>query len=337
MLAFRAGCGTLCHSFQAPERNSGYTLNQALLSESVALHGFPIPSIAKEADTTVPEESVNLHERVKVIEETTITWKQMWTSLGVFTAVVLAISGLFYRSLIPNQISAGITDSPSLKERFGVVHDELKSLGGKIDKLQLTVSATLHPKIVAAAIKDITSGDKASLTKTLPNARNLLEVARQNKIPIPVKDMKEISKPLFGYYKNANTALKHELWLTFIGLANTKASTDSIIYPLSEGEITKAKAANNYFENADIDLSTRETWKDTVFKNCKISVSAPDKNLILDNVRFFDDEFQMLAENETSRKLFQTVVENDTPTVSAKVAVFSVGQPVVKETNPVTK
>jgi len=204
----------------------------------------------------VPKKSDDVHERLAKVESSAITYQWLFTSLGVFTAIVLAVAGFFYKDLIPNQISEGITNSTSLKERFTDVHEQLTSLSGKLDKLQLTVSSTLHPKIIAAAIKDATSGDKASLTKTLPTARNLLTVAREMKVPLREKDYKDISKPLFSYYVSAKEPLKQELWATFIELANTRTSTDAILYPLSEEEIAKARP-DNYFEGAEIDLSTK--------------------------------------------------------------------------------
>jgi hypothetical protein len=337
MLASGKSYDIVCGSFQASERIDSPPLNCAILSNPAELLDLPASSANKEASSTVPGQPASVSQRIAVLEQTAITWRQLWTSLGVFTAVVLFISGVFYKSLIPNLIAVGISDSKPLNGRFDKVEGDLHGLSGKIDKLQLTVSATLHPKIIAAAIKDVTSGDKVSLTKTLPSARTLLQVARQNKVPIAQKDLKDISRPLFDEYKSAGATLKHELWLTLIEFASTKTATDSILYPISEGEIEKQKAANNYFEGIEIDLSSKETWKDSIFKNCKIKVSASDKNLILENVRFVDDEFLSLAEHDTSRKLFQTIIENDRLEITSRVAVFSVSPPVVKDTSPLTK
>ena len=279
----------------------------------------------------MPTKSEDIAARIATIEaklneipKATVTWKALYSSLGVFAAIVLGVTGFFYTRMLPDKVELGISNSPSLSKSFVAVDKQFDSLVEKVDKLQVTVSSTMNPKIVAAAIKDATSGDKVSLIRTLPNARKLLTIAREMKVPLTEKEYKEISAPLFSQYVSARDSFKQELWSTFLELAHTRTSTDALLHPVSEEEVARAKASNNYFEGAEIDLSTRETWKDTIFKNCQIRISNPGNNLILDHVRFIDDEFNSVAENETSRKLFQSLLESDSPSVTKKVAVFTV-------------
>jgi hypothetical protein len=96
------------------------------------------------------------------------------------------------------------------------------------------------------------------------------------------------------------------------------------LHPLTEDEISQAKAANNYFEGLEIDLSSRELWDNSIFRGCQIKISEPGKNLVLKNARFLDVQFQLLEENAPGVTLLRSLIESDSPRLTKSVAVFSV-------------
>jgi hypothetical protein len=176
----------------------------------------------------------------------------------------------------------------------------------------------VSPKILAAALKDSASVDVASLPAALNEIRNLLAVARDMRVPVRGKDYNEISKPLFERYLSSKPPLKGEIWSILIDLASTRTKTDSILHPISE----QAKNARD----GDVDLSERTVWQNTIFRHGKIKISNPGQDLTLTQVRFVDSEFQA-AENDTDRKLLESVLQTDSPEVTATVVHYKVMPP----------
>jgi len=107
-------------------------------------------------------------------------------------------------------------------------------------------------------------------------------------------------------------------------LAETKTYTDAKLYPVHDSEVVEAKAANNYFEGK-IDLSSKTTWKDSLFRNCTITISNPDNLFSLENTRFVDCSFQVEADEGVKKKLVSSFLETTEPTLT--VPRFSVGTP----------
>jgi hypothetical protein len=84
-------------------------------------------------------------------------------------------------------------------------------------------------------------------------------------------------------------------------------------------ELQRAKRHDNLFDSGTVDLSQREKWVGTIFKNCKITVSRPKQNLNLVGVRFVNVDFESMPRNEASENLVAAIVSSDTPSVSKKV------------------
>jgi hypothetical protein len=279
----------------------------------------------------MPTKTENLQERVAIVEKTAVTWQQLFTSVGVIVLIVGGLASLFYKTLLTSQIEQGISKSAYLSKNFAEVEKQFSLINARLDKF-VSTSPILNPKILTAVLKEAISGDSISLASNLPNVRNMLTIAREKKVPLPDQTYKEISKPLFIKYDSAKQPLRQELWLTFIELANTRTSTDNILHPVSESEIQRAKDANNFFEG-NVDLSSRTTWKDTIFRNCTFTITNPGNDLTLTRVRFIDSEFQFVSESSAGRNLFQSLLESDISRVTAIIARFAVDQPIGK-TNP---
>jgi hypothetical protein len=300
------------------------------LLEPVALSVFPHSLCPEEILTAVPRNPDNL--KLAILEKTAITWKELLGTLGVILLVIGVFTSLFYKTLLTSQIETGISTSPYLKTNFESIGKQFEIVNSRLDKI-VSASPILNPKILSAVLKEATKGDAKSLASALPNVRNILSIAREKRVPLPDQDYKEISNPLFAKYDSAKTPLQHELWLTFIELANTRSSTDTVLHPVTDSEIAQATATGNFFEGKSIDLSSQTNWKDTIFRNCRFTISQPENDLTLTHVRFVDSEFSPMAENKTSLNLFKSFIESDGPTVTANVARFVVDQPIGK-TNP---
>ena len=312
-------------------------MNTTSFLEPVALRLSALPPRFEEVIPTVPTKSDELNDRLATVEETvttikttvgvieksTVTWKDLFLSLGVIILVVGLVTTIFYKSLLANQIEDGISKSLFLGKSFADIDKQFTLMNARLDKI-VSISPILNPKSLSAFLKAATSGDASSLVSALPNVRNILSIAGEKKVPLPAQDYKEISKPLFARYETAKQPLKRELWLTFIEFANTRASTDTVLFPVTNSEIAQANATGNFFEGKNVDLSSRKTWKDTIFRNCTFTISQPENDLTLTHVRFMDSEFQSVAENKTSLNLFRFFIESDGPAVTADVARFTV-------------
>jgi hypothetical protein len=219
--------------------------------EPVALSVFPHSLCPEEVLTAVPRNPDNL--KLAILEKTAITWKELLGTLGVILLVIGVFTSLFYKTLLTSQIETGISTSPYLKTNFESIGKQFEIVNSRLDKI-VSASPILNPKILSAVLKEATKGDAKSLASALPNVRNILSIAREKRVPLPDQDYKEISNPLFAKYDSAKTPLQHELWLTFIELANTRSSTDTVLHPVTDSEIAQATATGNFFEGKSIDL-----------------------------------------------------------------------------------
>jgi hypothetical protein len=269
--------------------------------------------------STPPENSVSLHERIAVVETTAMVGK---LALGGLVAILIGFFSFFYTNVIPDKVEQGISNSTTLNGKFTEVREDVKKLDGRFEQLISTIRPLVSPKILAAALKDSAAAEQASLPSALSEIKNLLAVARDMKVLLRGRDYNEISQQLFRQYAAA-PALRKEIWLTIIDVANTRTRTDAILHRVSDPELAKAKGTQNYFEG-NIDLSSRTTWERTIFKNGKIKISKPYQDLTLTRVRFIDDEFELVAEDQTSRNLLESVLKSDGPEVTAPVVRFKV-------------
>jgi hypothetical protein len=298
-----------------------------------------LPPVANKEDVDVHERLATLEtktelaQRISKLEAASdggVTWPKLLLAIGAFVTMLAVLTTLYHNVWLPNQVEAVIGKSSYLNNKFLGIDNQFKALGDKLDK-QLSTSPMLNPKIIGAVLKDATSADVVSLTASLSKVRNTLTIAKEQKVPISGHDYLEISRPLFLRYDKAKPTLQRELWLTFVDLANTKVITDGVLHPIPDAEVVRAKNANNFFENRDVDLSSRTAWKDSIFKNCKITISAPEKNLTLTNVRFVEGEFNFAQENSTAVKLFQAVLEQgEQPKITATIVKYTVDPPIYK-------
>jgi hypothetical protein len=279
---------------------------------------FPLSLQPKENPVIVPTppREASTDSRLAVIE-TTATYGK-----GLLAAVVFGGIGLFsffYINVIPDKVEQGIAGSNHLNTKFSEVREDVKKLDGRFEQLLSSIRPLVSPKIIAAALKDSASADLASLPAALTEIRNLLAVARDMRVPVRGKDYNDVAKPLFAQYLSSKPPLKQDIWKTLVDLANTRTKTDSVLHPLSAD-------AKNEKRDGDVDLSERTVWQKTIFHNAKIKISKPEQDLTLNDVRFLDSEFQS-DENETCRRLLESVLESTGPEVTATVTRFKVLPP----------
>jgi hypothetical protein len=288
---------------------------------------LPISHCLEEAPSTVPTTTENptpSGERLAALETTAVMGKR---ALGALAALLLGFFSFFYVYVIPDRVEQGISNSNSLNTKFTEVRDDVKKLDGRFEQLISTIRPLVTPKIVAAAMKESASVDEASLPGALAEIRNLLSVVREMKVPLRSQDYNETSQPLFKRYVASKPPLRQEIWGTLIDLAATRTRTDGILHKITDAEIAKAKAAQNYLEG-DVDLSKSSRWDKTIFRNCKITISKPNQDLVLSQVRFVDDDFQLASDNDANHSLLESVLASNGPEVTATVVRFKVLPPV---------
>src|SRR5207248_4196454 len=107
-----------------------------------------------------------------------------------------------------------------------------------------------------------------------------------------------------------------EFLKTFIAAANAKSVSEKKLHRVVDCTFTREKQAKNYFEDTTIDLSSKEDWKGSVFKNCNIIISTPEKLVKLHDVRFIDCKFDSMTETGQARDFLSTYLENTKSTVT---------------------
>jgi hypothetical protein len=247
-----------------------------------------------------------------------VTWKSLIT--GVLIPVVVgvaacilgaaAISNSSYNNRIPKDVEYGISNSLSLKKSFDSIETHFAKIDGTLSEISKTLGDLANSGTISAGLKDAVSVRGSLLAKTLPNARRLLSLARNLKVQIPSKTYKTVYRRLFDHYNAATAELKPHVWEALIDCANTRTFTDAVSYPLTDSDIQQS--AGNYFEG-EIDLSSRTEWKDAIFRNCKITISAPRRGLNLVHVRFVDCEFDLPPSDIASARLVETVLQTPKP------------------------
>jgi hypothetical protein len=221
-------------------------------------------------------------------------------------------------NVIPDKVEQGIANSKTLETQFGGIRDNVQKLDGRIEQLISTIRPLVSPRIVSAALLDLASADERSLPAALPEIRNLLAAARDMNVAVRGEDYNKAAKPLFQHYLDAKGPLKGEIWKTLIDLANTRTVTDALVHPVSENAKT--------YREGDVDLSEQTVWENTIFRKGRVKISKPDQDLELKHVRFLDKTFEA-EENKATQKLLESVLQSETPEVTATVVRFKVLEP----------
>jgi len=281
-----------------------------------------------------------LSTQVQSIGDRAVTSWQLLTRvllplLGTVLAAALAVYfGLStqFSNRLPKDIEYGIYTSPFLKDRFAGLDSHFTKIEGRLEEISRTFGLFANTKVLSTAILDATSVPKNQLGKSLPRVRNLLDFAKSSRTPIPSNTYKRASQKLFNHYVASTDPLKKELWEVLAYAVTTRTSTDVALAPVTESEIDQAKKAGNFFEGK-IDLSQRTEWKDAIFKNAEITISNPQNELILDNVRFIDCDFHSISQNESDQKLIRNLLADPKPQVSLAINSFRVLTPRFSETS----
>jgi hypothetical protein len=258
-----------------------------------------------------------------------VTWQHLYAAIAGFSGLLLTGFVFFYAYMLPDKISSSISSSSYLKEKFDANQKSLDKINDRLTKIGVEDLSSLmlplkNPALIFESLKEITSGDPTSLVTTLPEARKLLPILRDSKGKIPERAYQKVSEPLLRKYPRATGSLKQEIWSTFVALATTKSVTDARISPPSESELARARNDGNLIEGGSVDLSQKETWQNTIFKDCKITVSNPKQTLNLSRVRFMDVDFQSTQQNQAGENLVAAMVTNDSPEITKSVVEFKV-------------
>jgi outer membrane murein-binding lipoprotein Lpp len=292
--------------------------------------------------------------RTLVEDRTSASRAVTWTQLGALLFILLIpiagpASSVFYAYILPQKIETVISGSSSLNTKLSAIDEKLKpinekltaiqgdtkSVNTRLDLIESIVFPNLTRRTVATVLQKEMSGSAASLSEALPRTRSLLGVVKKEKLALQREDYKALSGHLLAAYSSAQEPLRQELWETIIEAANTRSVADPTRNAQAEAElIRRAKEAGSYFEGV-IDLSTKSSWKDAIFQNCKIIISNPDAPILLDGVRFINCDFQG-GDNGSNRELLTAFLENVQPTLSAtlgpkgEVSSVSLTSPKVK-------
>ena len=267
----------------------------------------------------ISKDDVELHERIAKLEgkieaypDSMVTWKQLFISVGgSFITMIAIVATLSYN--IWNHVS---TKFGTYDTDVATIKADVASIKALLDKRSSSSDPLLTTGTITAALKGIATSSPAALLTELPNVRTMLAIARDKKLAIPDKDYKQISTALFHRFAKADNELKNQLWLTFADLTTTKSSTYTVFHPLTAEEIGKAKSGKEFFEDQTVDLSAKAEWRNTIFKNCKITVSNPEKTITLKQVKFVESDFQSIPQNKVSQGLVAAVLKSTGPAIT---------------------
>ena len=234
---------------------------------------------------------------------------------------------LLLNTVVGDRITVAIQANPYLSERFSKIDQGAKELTNEVNDLKLAVNSLKSelehlrdPRVVFDALKKAASKDDASLVAELPQLRQALRAMRDNKdVRIPERSYQETAVLYIKRYSKAPPPVKTEIWETFKEMATTKSVTDGFSNPIPEAELQKAKQRGNLFDSGTVDLSQREEWQGTIFKDCKLTVSRPKQTLKLVRVRFVAVDLASMPRNEASENLVAALVSSDSPTISKTV------------------
>jgi hypothetical protein len=304
----------------------------------------------KHADELVGlrQAMTTVNATVQSLSERAVTSWQLITRFLV--PVLLALVGIYftlssqfnsnYTDRLPKEIEYGIASSPSLKDKFSgvdnrlnAIDNRLEKIDAKLDEVSRTLALFANTSTISSAILDATSAPPSQLAKSIPRIQSLFEFAKNSRAPLPTTVYARASQNLFKNYAASSGSLKNQLWSLLTLALTTKSSTDVALSPVSDSRIDEAKRGGNLFEG-EIDLSQRTEWKDAIFREAKISISKPDTELILDQVRFIDCDFQSLPEHEDNQKLVQTILASTSPEVRVAINSFRVLKPRYEEKSP---
>jgi len=300
--------GTLNMSVAAVWESATQTLPSSLRSKEAA---SPMP-ISKD-DVQIHERVAKLEAKIEAYPDSMVTWKQLFISVfGSFIGTVAVVASLSYSlwSHVSRKFESYDTDVAAIKTDVAAIKQSLNNKATNSNPL-------LTPGTITATLKGLASINPADLVTELPNVRTMLAIAREKKIAISDQDYKQISTPLFQRLAKADNELKNQLWPTIVDLTTTKSSTYTAFHPLSAEEINKAKSEQGHFwENQTVDLSANAEWRNTIFKNCKITISNPDKTITLKQVKFVESDFQSIPQTKLSQGFFAIVLKTVGPTVT---------------------
>jgi len=280
----------------------------------------PMPSISQN-DLELRDRVSQLEATIKTYPDSMVTWKQLCVSL---IGAAVAVIGLW--------LTSSYQLRQDLNKRFegydnavSTIKTDVAAIKSKLEHVSGNNNPFLTSGTIAAALKSVALGNPASLLTELPNFRDMLAIVKEKKIAIPDKDYKQISDPLLSRLEKADPNLKQELWSTYKALATTKNSTYTVFHRVPPAELAKAKAVKGgYRENETIDLSKNSQWKDTIFKNCKITIGDPYQTVTLKDVRFIEVDFESLPQNVASQTLLASVLKSTGPTISKVLEAVSV-------------
>lgn len=281
-----------------------------------------IPTMAK---TKAGSASSSTADRVTRIEASLETLK--WGApivIGALITIAVAATVVTFTSVLPEKIEHGISNSGSLNQKFEGVDAKFLEVKASLDRISNDVRQLFTPTSVAGRLKALASLDQKSLREALPTAKALLQTTKDLRLPVQGQDYKEISQAFSKHYATAKEPLKEEVWNILVDLANTRTFTDAKLYPVPDSAVAEAKAAGNYFEGV-IDLSSKTTWKDSLFRNCTLTINNSNSLFSLENTRFIDCTFQLKPDKGVSRGLLASFLRSSEPTVN--VPKFSVDNP----------
>jgi hypothetical protein len=243
----------------------------------------------------------------------------------ILSSITLLV--LLLNTVVGDRITVAIQANPYLNDRLTKIDQGAKELTNEVNDLKLVVNSLKSelehlkdPRVVFDALKKAASKDDASLVAELPQLRQALRAMRQNKnVRIPDRSYKETAALYIKRYSKAPPPVKTEIWETFKEMATTKSVTDGFSDPISEAELQQAKQRGNLFDSGTVDLSQREEWRGTIFKNCKVTVSRPKQTLNLVRVRFVDIDLEAMPRNQASENLVAALVSSDSASISKTV------------------
>jgi hypothetical protein len=196
-------------------------------------------------------------------------------------------------------------------ELLKIIQKNNESLNGQIIDIYKTVSG--RAETLAPALKRGTKKKKnhASLMRTVPVSRELLEHAIAKALSEPTEapilsqlDISQITRSLFTRYNDSS--LNQELWETLLELASYKTVITGIRY-----------GANQFSRNPDDVVSLN----DSEFKNKTIVgkvIVLGQCGVRLRNVRFLNCRFEV-ERGTNGESLLRTLLESDRSSISIRL------------------
>jgi len=293
----------------------------AILWEDQTCISLPNSQCVEEAPSPMPpisKDAVELHERVAKLEakaeaypESMVTWKQLTLYLG---SSVIAIIGII-ATLSFGSWSYINKKFEGYDSGLSAVQADVKSIRENLDKLTASNNTNNNQVITAGILSTVLKGiaaasDPVYLMSELPAVRSMFVIAKEKKIAIPDKEYKNVAIKLSDRLPKASQELKDQITLTIISLGSAKSSTYLSFHKLSDEDIEKAKAEKDgFWENTTVDLTGKDKWQNTIFKNCKITMNDTSKTVVLTNVKFVEVDFESVPQSPLAVNLMTAVLK----------------------------